>query len=186
VKRVALVLVVAGLFVGGPVAVRRGNADAPPAGGGFASTTIDLGMVVRDVDRSAAFYKEALGLREVKGFSVPGDFCADAGLTDGKPLTIRVFVLGDGEQATKLKLMAVAGVETKAADNQYIHSQTGYRYLTLAVKDMTAALARLQKAGVKPMAKTPVSLPRGFPEGVYLTCVRDPDGNIVELVGPKK
>jgi predicted enzyme related to lactoylglutathione lyase len=24
------------------------------------------------------------------------------------------------------------------------------------------------------------------PGGLFLTCVRDPDGNIVELVGPKK
>jgi hypothetical protein len=132
------------------------------------------------------FYTKAVGFKEIKGFSVPGDFCADSGLTDGKPLTIRVLVLGEGETATKLKLMQVPGSETKKDSNQYIHSQLGFRYLTIFVNDMNQSLDRLQKAGVKPVAKSPVELPKGFPEGVYLTVVKDPDGNIVELVGPKK
>ena len=38
---------------------------------------------------------------------------------------------------------------------------------------------RAKKAGVKP-------LPKGLPQGVYLTIVRDPDGNLIELLGPKK
>lgn len=151
----------------------------------FASKIIDLGVVVSDVDKAAAFYKNAIGFQEVKGFSVPGDFCADAGLTSGKPLDIRVLVLGEGD-ATKLKIMSVVGVNTKKSDNDYIHSQQGFRYLTIMVKDMNASMERLKKAGIKPMAKSPVPLPKGFPEGVFLTCVRDPDGNIVELVGPKK
>jgi hypothetical protein len=46
-------------------------------------------------------------------------------------------------------------------------------------------LKRLEKAGVKPLAKGPVALPEPLPQGIYLTVVRDPDGNIVELVGPK-
>ena len=49
-----------------------------------------------------------------------------------------------------------------------------------------AALKRLDKAGVKPVAKGPVPLPAGLPQGVFLTVVQDPDGNLVELVGPKK
>ncbi len=152
----------------------------------FEQQTIDLGMVVSDVDKAVAFYKEAIGFEELKGFSVPGDFCADAGLTTGKGLDIRVLALGDSKTATKLKLMHVAGVNTKKTDNDTIHSQYGFRYITIHVTDMNAALSRLDKAGIKPLAKSPVALPKGFPEGVFLTCVRDPDGNIVELVGPKK
>jgi catechol 2,3-dioxygenase-like lactoylglutathione lyase family enzyme len=62
----------------------------------------------------------------------------------------------------------------------------GFSYLTIVVNDTNAALARLKKAGVKPIAKTPVELPKNLAPGVFLTVVRDPDGNLVELVGPKK
>jgi hypothetical protein len=45
----------------------------------------------------------------------------------------------------------------------------------------------LAKLGVKPIAKSPVLLPESLVPGkMYLTVVRDPDGNLVELIGPKK
>jgi predicted enzyme related to lactoylglutathione lyase len=46
---------------------------------------------------------------------------------------------------------------------------------------MDAAVARAAKAGASPIAKCPYLLP----SGQYLTIYRDPDGNMVELVGPK-
>lgn len=152
----------------------------------FARTTIDLGVVVSDVEASAKFYTDVIGLTEVKGFSVPADFCADSGLTNQHKLDVRVFVLGEGESATKLKLMQLPGVESKQNDHAYIHSSLGFSYITVFITDTKRALARLKKAGVAPIAKSPVELPKGLPQGVYLTVVRDPDGNLVELVGPKQ
>ncbi len=152
----------------------------------FGSTTIDLGMVVSDLQKSLDFYTQAIGFQQVEGFAVPGDVLGAAGLTDNQPLKVHVLVLGDGEQATKLKLMQVPGVQTKAADNAFIHSQFGFRYLTIFVQDTTAAMERLAKNGVKPLAKGPVELPESLAKGVFLTVVKDPDGNLVELVGPKK
>jgi catechol 2,3-dioxygenase-like lactoylglutathione lyase family enzyme len=152
----------------------------------FPRATIDLGAVVGDLERSVRFYTEAIGFRELKGFDVSAQVASDAGLTDGKPLTIRVLVLGAGEQATKLKLMQVADTVPRGGDNEFIHSHTGFRYLTIMVADTDAALERLRKFGAKPLAKSPVLLPESLaPPGTYLTCVRDPDGNIVELIGPR-
>jgi lactoylglutathione lyase len=54
------------------------------------------------------------------------------------------------------------------------------------VADTDAALDRLAKHGVKPLAKSPTPLPESLGPGIFLTCVRDPDGNIVELLGPRK
>jgi catechol 2,3-dioxygenase-like lactoylglutathione lyase family enzyme len=147
---------------------------------------IDLGVVVSDVDASVKFYTEAIGFKEVDGFKVPAGFAKDAGLTDDKPLDIRVLQLGDDENATKLKLMQLPGVKSKKSDNRFIHSQLGISYLTIFVVDTAKALDRLEKAGVKPLAKGPVGLPEPLPQGVFLTVVRDPDGNLIELVGPKK
>lgn len=172
-----LALITSGLSFGTPSA----NAQEK-----FARTTIDLGCVVSDVDAAVKFYTGAIGFKEIRGFDVPADFGTRAGLTDRQPLSIRVLVLGDDETATKLKLMEVPGVKSKASDNTTIHAQLGFSYLTVYVADMDAAVARLNKAGVKILAEGPAALPATLAEGVYLTVVRDPDGNLIELVGPKK
>lgn len=185
-RRALLCSLVTIAVVGLVIVWKNPSTGADAAGAEFSSTTIDLGMVVSDVEKSVKFYTDAVGFTEVKGFSVPGDFAAEAGLTDGQPLKIRVLVLGEGDKATKLKLMEVPGAKVKKSDNDFIHSQYGYRYTTIWVADMNRALARLKKAGVPPLAKGPVPLPKGLPEGVFLTCVKDPDGNTVELVGPRK
>ena len=152
----------------------------------FPRTTIDLGCVVTDLDKSVRFYTEGIGFRELEGFDVPTALATTAGLTDSRPLSVRVLALGEGPAATKLKLMQVAGTLPRTGDNEFIHSHTGFRYLTIMVADTDAALARLAPLGVKPLAEGPVALPGGDDPVMYLTCVRDPDGNIVELIGPRK
>ena len=152
----------------------------------FSKTKIDIGVVVSDVEKAVKFYTDAIGFQEVKGFSVPADFSTDTGLTDGHPLEVRVLVLGEGEGATRLKLIEMPGVESEKSKNDFVHTQLGFRYLTVHITDTTKAMARLKKAGVKPIAKTPSLIPEGIAKDVYLTIVRDPDGNMVELVGPKK
>jgi len=117
---------------------------------------------------------------------VPGDFAKESGLTDSKILNIKFLTLGgaDGEEATKLKLMQVEGSGGQA-DQTHIDSTLGFSYITVFVKSTDAALARLKKAGVKPIARGPATLPASLDPSLALTIVRDPDGNFVELVGPK-
>jgi len=153
----------------------------------FTSSTIDIGMVVQDLEKSVSFYKDVIGFHEIAGFEVPSSLANDAGLTDDKSLSIRVLVLGDGPEATKLKLMRVAETSPRQGDNEFIHSHNGFRYLTIMVADTDTALARLAKNDVKPIANGPVSLPKSLaPKSIFLTCVRDPDGNIIELLGPSE
>jgi len=155
--------------------------------GSFPSATIDLGTVVSDLPKSVRFYTEGIGFTELSGFDVPAEVATAAGLTDSKPLSIKVLTLGEGAGATKLKLMEVVGTSPRGGDNEFIHSHTGFRYLTIMVADTTVALERLAKIGVKPIAKSPVLLPESLGPGkMYLTVVRDPDGNPVELIGPRK
>ena len=152
----------------------------------FATQTIDLGMVVSDLEKSLKFYKDVLGFSEVSGFKVPGQFAADAGLANSLDLDVHVLVLGTGDTATKLKLMQFKSSPGARVDNAFIHSSYGFRYLTIAVKDLNAAVAKANDAGGKLIAKCPVPLPAGFPAGLGLANYRDPDGNLVELVGPWK
>jgi hypothetical protein len=60
----------------------------------FSRTTIDIGVVVSDVDKAAKFYTQALGFTETGGFDVPGQMAADTGLTDNHPFKVRTFSLG--------------------------------------------------------------------------------------------
>lgn len=152
----------------------------------FSSATIDLGVVVTDIEKSLKFYTEALGFKELPGFKVPAGFATEAGLTDGKELDIKVLVLGEGAGATKLKLMQIKGAKPARSKQEVIEAQTGFRYLTLMVADTTAAVERATKAGHKAIAKGTCAIPQDIAPGQYLTIYKDPDGNFVELVGPKK
>jgi catechol 2,3-dioxygenase-like lactoylglutathione lyase family enzyme len=103
-------------------------------------------------------------------------------LTDSHALNIQVFTLGEGPDATEIKLMQLPGVTSQKVDHQYIHSSLGFSYLTIHIRSTDAALARLKRAGVQPIAEGPVAIPG---TDWFLTNVRDPDGNIIELVGPR-
>ena len=152
------------------------------AKGEFASTTIDVGIVVSDVEKSAQFYKNALGFTEVPGFDVSTELGGESGLSNYHAFHVRVMVLGEEENATKIKIMEFPKAPRKKVDNQFIHSSLGFSYLTIFVSDTTAAVERAQKAGAVPVKK-PYKLAGS---NNYLTLVKDPDGNIIELVGPKK
>ena len=139
------------LALGGCLAAPK--ADSASETGPFARTTVDLGVVVSDLDRAAKFYTQVVGFREVNGFTVPPEMGAGSGLTDGsEAVKIRVFVLGDGKAATKLKLMQFKKAKPKASDEKYIHSTLGYSYITVYVKDVAPFEKRARAAGHKPLA----------------------------------
>ena len=66
----------------------------------------------------------------------------------------------------------------------YIHTITGFSYLTIFVKDVDIVLKNAHKKGYKPYAQSPQTLPKGLPQDVCLLMLKDPDGNFVEIVGP--
>ena len=152
----------------------------------FTSTTVDFGIVVSDVDKAADFYINGLGFTEVAGFDVPASMGGDAGLSDDKPFHVRVMKLEDSNNATAVKLVSFPDAPGVKPKNDFIHTTLGVSYLTVFVSDITAAVQRARKAGASPLANGPIPLPEGFPEGIYLAVVRDPDGNMIELVGPLK
>ena len=148
----------------------------------FARTTINLGIVVSDVEKAAQFYKNALGFTEVPGFDVSKELAGDSGLADYHAFSVRVLTLGNEKSATKIKIMEFPETPGKKVDNQFIHSSLGFSYLTISVSDTTATVKRAKRAGVRPV-KEPYQLGGG---NSYLTLIKDPDGNIIELIGPKK
>ena len=147
----------------------------------FSQTTIDLGLVVRDVETAATFYTQALGFTKVGEFDVSDQMAGATGLTDNKPFKVQVLALGTEPAATKLKIMQIPGSGSKPVDNQYIGSSLGFRYITVFVSDLTKTMERLQRNHVAPV-KEPYRLGNA---NSYLILVKDPDGNTIELIGPR-
>lgn len=150
----------------------------------FSKPTIDIGITVANVDKSATFYSKVIGLKEVKGFEVSAEKASLLGLTDNQAVSIRVFVLDDakGAATAMIKLMAFPAAPGVKPNQNYIHSTIGISYLTLFVEDLDLAVERLKKAKVKLLGKTPVDLGGGR----FLAAVQDPDGNFIELIGASK
>jgi lactoylglutathione lyase len=143
---------------------------------------IDIGIVVKDSNRTAQFLTNVIGFKEVRGFPVSSDLGKKIGLIDGHATQVRVFVLEEIEQATRIKLLSFPEAPGKPADQAYIHSTLGIRYLTLYVKDLNRVLERVKKAGVAALGETPVEIGTG----TWLLAVKDPDGNFIELIGPRR
>lgn len=148
----------------------------------FSKPVIDIGVVVGDLDRSAKFYTNVIGFREVPGFNVSPEMGKKIGLTDSRGVKIRVFDLGDGNSPTKLKLMSFPDAGTTKPDRRFIHSTLGLNYLTIYVSDMMPLLRRLKAAEVKLLGDSPVDLGGG----TLLVTFQDPDGTFIELIGPAK
>jgi len=177
-KLLPLILLVLVIIVGS-IALRQFSEPTD-----FSQSRIDIGMVVSDIEVSVLFYKNTLGFTELKPFNVAAEFSTKAGLTDGQSLAVRVLVVGEGDNATRIKLMQIPNVESSKSSNEFIHSQLGLSYITVYVRDMSKALKRMSEGGAKALAKGPVLI-ADDPDKSYLTLVADPDGNLIELIGPK-
>ncbi len=149
----------------------------------FSYKTIHIGMIVSDLEKSMAFYKDVVGMVQVDrtSFDVDGDFGKRSGLTDGTAFHVEVLKLGSGEEATQLKLMSF-GDKAEKSTNSFIHSHTGVQYLTIMVDDIDAAIERIRKHNVRFCGETPIK----HGEDQTFVMVQDPDGTFVELIGPVK
>lgn len=171
-----------------PMLLLSTEANAAAGENTFSRSSVDIGVVVSDMEASLKFYTKAIGFQEKEGFSVSGSLARSIGLTEGASLNVRVLVLSDEKSATKLKLIEVpdgVGEGSKSEDKPVIDSQLGFRYLTIFVRDMNRALKRLEEYGDRPDGEGPVELGRDAPSNVSVMLIRDPDGNVVELVGPR-
>lgn len=145
----------------------------------FASTTIGIGVVVKDLDKSLAFYTNAVGMVQTGSFDVAETFSKASGLANGLPLHVKVLRLGEGEDATQWKLMTF-GDKSQPQKNDFIYSHTGMQYITILVKDLTPIVERLKKHRIQLLGETPLALGGDN----HFVLIQDPDGTFIELIGP--
>jgi len=146
----------------------------------FAKSGISVGVVVEDLNKSLDFYLNVIGMVKTGEFGVEGAKAKELGLSNGNSFDVKVLKLEDSENAPEWKLMSFGKKATHPRQN-YVPDDTGMQYVTIFVKSMKPLLERIQQHGVKTLGTTPAMLS----ETLQFVLVQDPDGNFIELIGPK-
>ncbi len=130
-----------------------------------------MSFTVSDLEETNAFYAK-LGFEPIKRYVSSGPD-ADEG-TETENADVDISWLGHPQGGPKLELLRYQNQPTgKAVHN----SQVGAAHLCLRVADVNAEYERLRDDGV-----TVVSAPHSDDFGVVWVYLRDPDGNVVELL----
>jgi catechol 2,3-dioxygenase-like lactoylglutathione lyase family enzyme len=123
--------------------------------------SIDLGIVVRDPEKSLAFYRDVLGFAAAGEMPMPGGG------------TMYRLLCG----TSMIKLVHPAKEPPASAPPGGIPGAYGYRYWTISVSNIGDVVADCTSAGV-----TVVVPVRELRPGITIAIVEDPDGNWVELL----
>jgi catechol 2,3-dioxygenase-like lactoylglutathione lyase family enzyme len=127
------------------------------------------GVCVSDLERSLAFYRDALGFRELRRLDVSGEAAETLlGLAD---LDLRaVFLERDG---VRLELLHYASPGRRGSGEPQPMNALGLTHLSFRVDDLDAAVAAVEQAGGRTLRATRT------PRAVF---VSDPDGTRIELI----
>jgi catechol 2,3-dioxygenase-like lactoylglutathione lyase family enzyme len=128
---------------------------APPSGGELKVLDAVFELCVRDVEACAKFYRDGIGMREVEPATASGALLEWVGCY--------------------LRLRKVAGTKPELATGnpmKQMLSQNGFRWFSLWFNNPAAISERLVKAGYPAPMK-----------GGNVSMTRDPDGNVVEIMG---
>ncbi len=138
----------------------------------MAKECIDVGIVVKDLDVAEQFYGGVLGLPIVREVEITEDKAKRAGCASGR-FHFKAF------QAGEVQLKVVQADSNPPAGGGVIDKSTGYRYLTFTVESVQEAHDALVAAGANLMGEITEVVP-----GRFIIFFRDPDGNMLECVGP--
>ena len=133
-------------------------------------TAHHVGLTVESLERTLPFYRDVLGLEVLDRFSVAGEAFADA--VDVPGATGRFAHLDAG--GARLELVEYdpdADARPAPALNE-----PGATHVGLAVDDLDARIAAL------PASVETLSEPRTTESGTRICFLRDPEGNLVELL----
>jgi catechol 2,3-dioxygenase-like lactoylglutathione lyase family enzyme len=117
-------------------------------------------MVIRDPEASLAFYRDTLGFELTGEMPMPG--------------VGTMYRMKCGDALVKL---IHTGKDLPSPPKGGLMDGLGYRYFTIHVENLADVTARCQQAGYAvPIANTVIR------EGVTISLVSDPDGNLVEFL----
>ena len=137
-----------------------------------------VGICVSDLERSLAFYRDALGFAYESELSVEGE--PSQTLLRLAPVKLRaVYLVRDG---LRVELLHYAAPGHTGDGEPRAMNRLGLTHLSLRVDDLAAASARLEAHGARILRDTEIDEPRLRAKALFAT---DPDGTLIELVETK-
>lgn len=123
-----------------------------------AKDSLDLGILVSDINASLQFYRDILGL----------EYVGETPVWFGTIYRLRF-------GSSDFKLVKPNTIPPRGAIG--LENQLGFRYVTFVIHDLTGLCKELESKGIE------FFLPqKELRPGVNIAMVKDPDGNVVEFV----
>jgi catechol 2,3-dioxygenase-like lactoylglutathione lyase family enzyme len=139
-----------------------------------ASRVQHVGITVRDMERSLAFYRVVLGVEPDLVAEGSGEELSQAVGVSGAELSFAFLRVGD----SILELLEYRAPEGR--DFELRNCDVGATHVAFEVDDIDAARSRLEEAGVR-FSSPPVRIEEGPLAGCAFVYFRDPDGVQLEL-----
>ena len=134
------------------------------------------GFVVRDLERSVAFYTEVMGLATMMELDVDGEFAERVvGFTDAH-LKVALLNMGDGHN-----LELVQYIYPPSAEGQINRNDLGASHLASLVENIEEYYATMSQKGLRFIGPPP-SLTQEGKIVVKAIYAQDPDNNWLEFV----
>lgn len=144
------------------------------------SEVVSVGMTVRDLDTSVAFFRDVLGFEKASEEEVAGDPYERLTVVFGVRLRVARMTLGD-EAVELTEFLAPRGrpvpVDSRSNDGWFQH-------VAIVVSDRDAAYRRLRKHKVEHASTGPQTLPEWntAAAGIRAFYFKDPDGHVLEVI----
>jgi catechol 2,3-dioxygenase-like lactoylglutathione lyase family enzyme len=141
-----------------------------------------VNLVVRDLKRMTAFYRDVLNLRVTKEVSISGAWIDEVVGLNGVAADVVYLDLPTGPRIELIYYRAPVGAEPGAENQPNVF---GLRHMAFRVSSIDALIEKLQAAGVvfqSDVKSVPDSQVQ-YSGGVHkrLVYFRDPEGNLLEL-----
>jgi catechol 2,3-dioxygenase-like lactoylglutathione lyase family enzyme len=149
-----------------------------------ATTFSHTNIVARDVERLGAFYTEVFGcVMSGPERDLAGEWLErGTGLPGARIRGIHLRVPGHGDDGPTLELFSVAALEPAVPS---IVNRAGLMHIAFSVDDVAGTLDRIVAAGGEALGEIVEANVAGVGRADFVY-TRDPEGNIVELLGWKE
>ena len=143
-------------------------------GKGIVSNIGHTGIVVRDLDKAIAFYRDVLGLELLNRDERHGEYINTLVGLEG--VSLEFANLGIKSQPySAVELLQYTEFDTTSTPRN--SNSLGCNHIQFFVEDIDEAYRDLKERGIQ-FNSPPLMVPTGTKKSIYL---RDPDGNILEF-----
>lgn len=141
-----------------------------------------VNLVVADLSRMIAFYRDVLGFTVAKQVSISGEWIGRTVGLDDVRADVVYLELPAGPRVELIRYISPSALSAPGVDRPHA---LGLRHLAFRVEDIDAAVARLRANRVEPLSdvQTVPDAQVTYAGGVRkrLVYFRDPEGNLLEL-----